>query len=461
MGQTTPTEPQTGTPPTRKEPAPQPPPSSGKGWVWLVVLAIIGGATYYYWPKIQAYYSTPAPAATTGKGKGKGGGTALVVAARAKRGSIGVYDNGLGAVTPIYTVTVKTRVDGQLMNVLFKEGQLVKKGDLLLEIDPRPYQVQLDQAQGQLLHDQALLKNAKVDLDRYKTLLNQQAIPEQQYATQEALVSQYEGTIKTDQAAIDSAKLNLIYCHVTSPIEGRVGLRLVDPGNIVHASDANGLLVITQMDPISVIFTIAEDQLPPVLEKLHGGQTLLVEAWDRDKRNKLGNGKLDTIDNQIDPTTGTLRLRATFENKAGKLYPSQFVNARLLVEQKASVVLLPNAAVQRNSQSTYVWLIKPDNSVTVRPIVTGVTEGDNTEIVSGVNAGDAVVTVGVDRLVEGSRVNAQVPGEAARGGGRGRGDQASGGDQPAATGKSGDKGTSDGGEKKGRGKGGRTGKGRS
>jgi multidrug efflux system membrane fusion protein len=311
-----------------------------------------------------------------------------------------------------------------------------------------------------LLHDQALLKNAKVDLDRYKTLLNQQAIPEQQYATQEALVSQYEGTIKTDQAAIDSAKLNLIYCHVTAPIEGRVGLRLVDPGNIVHASDANGLLVITQMDPISVIFTIAEDQLPPVLEKLHAGQSLLVEAWDRDKRNRLGNGKLDTIDNQIDPTTGTLRLRATFENKAGKLFPSQFVNARLLVQQKADVVLLPNAAVQRNSQSTYVWLVKPDNSVTVKPIVTGVTEGDNTEIVSGVNSGDVVVTVGVDRLVEGSKVDAQVAGEGGRGG-RGRGDQATSGDQVApASDKSGaDK--TDGGDHKGRGKGGRSGKGRS
>ncbi len=409
MSQTTPTEPQAI---SSNASAPR---SSKARWVWLAVLVVAAGAVYYFWPKIKAYWSTPAAAPTTGRGK-RGGGTTPVVATRARRGNIGVYDSGLGAVTPIYTVTVKSRVDGQLMNVLFKEGQMVKKGDLLVEIDPRPYQVQLDQAQGQQLHDQALLKNAHVDLDRYKVLLNQQAIPEQQYATQEALVTQYEGTIKTDQAAIDNAKLNLTYAHITSPIDGRVGLRLVDPGNIVHASDANGLLVITQMDPISVIFTIAEDQLPPVLERMHAGAHLQVEAWDRDLKNRLGQGTLETIDNQIDPTTGTLRLRATFENKAGKLYPSQFVNARLLVEEKTGVILVQNAAIQRNTNSTYVWLVKPDNTVTVRTIAVGVTEGDQTEITSGLEPGDELVMVGVDKLQEGSRVNAQVPGEAPKGG---------------------------------------------
>jgi multidrug efflux system membrane fusion protein len=373
-------------------------------------------AAYFLWPKIKALQSTQSPAPTSGKGK-KGGGTTPVVAARAKKGNIGVYYSGLGAVTPVYTDLVRSRVDGELMKVLFKEGQIVKKGDLLAEIDPRPYQVQLDQAQGQLLHDQALLKNAHVDLDRYKILLNQQAIPEQQYATQEALVTQYEGTIKTDQAAIDSAKLNLTYSRITAPIDGRVGLRLVDPGNIVHATDTTGLVVITQLDPISVIFTISEDQLPPVLEKMHAGAQLHVEAWDREVKNRLGQGTLETIDNQIDPTTGTLRLRANFENKAGKLFPSQFVNARLLVEEKTGVVVVPNATIQRNAQSTYVWLIKPDNTVTVRPITVGVTEGDQTEITSGVDAGDALVTVGVDRLLEGSRVNAQVPGENSKDGG--------------------------------------------
>ena len=415
MSQSTPTELQTGTPPNPRGVRVEQPSAPKRGWVWLIVLAVVGIAAYFLWPKIKAWQGTQSPAPTTGKGK-KGGGTTPVVAARAKKGNIDVYDTALGAVTPVYTDLVRSRVDGELMRVLFKEGQIVKKGDLLVEIDPRPYQVALDQAQGQLLHDQALLKNAHVDLDRYKVLLNQQAIPEQQYATQEALVLQYEGTIKTDQAAIDSAKLNLVYAHIIAPIDGRVGLRLVDPGNIVHASDTTGLVVITQLDPISVIFTIAEDQLPQVEAKMHVGAQLHVEAWDRENKNKLGDGKLETIDNQIDPTTGTLRLRANFENKAGKLFPSQFVNARLLVEEKTGIIVVPNAAIQRNSQSTYVWLVKPDQTVTVRQIGVGVTEGDQTEITSGLAPGDVLVTVGVDRLVEGSRVNPQVPGEATKDG---------------------------------------------
>jgi len=433
MSQTTPTEPQTVTPRPMAPVVAKPPSSKGR-WVWLAVLVLVAGAVYYFWPKIKTFTSSSTPAPTTGKGK-KGGGVTPVVATRAHKGNIGVYFSGLGAVTPIYTDLVRSRVDGQLMNVLFKEGQMVKKGDLLCEIDPRPYQVQLDQAQGQLLHDQALLKNAKVDQDRYKVLLDQQAIPQQQYATQEALVNQYEGTLKTDQAAIDSAKLNLTYAHITASIDGRVGLRLVDPGNIVHASDANGLLVITQIDPISVIFTIAEDQLPQVLDKMHAGAHLQVEAWDRDLRNRLGQGVLETIDNQIDPTTGTLRLRASFENKAGKLFPSQFVNARLLVEEKTGVILIQNAAIQRNSSTTYVWLVKPDNTVTVRPVTLGVTEGDNTQVLSGLDAGDMLVMVGVDRLTEGARVNAQVPGEAAKGD-----DKSGGGGGGAGKGKKGGKG---------------------
>jgi len=334
-----------------------------------------------------------------------------VVAARATKGNIKVFVTGLGAVTPIYTVAVNSRVTGQLMKVQFKEGQIVHQGDLLVEIDPRPYEVQLEQAEGQLIHDEALLKNANLDLDRYKTLMKQDAIPQQQLDTQMALVTQYEGTIKTDQSQIDSAKLSLVYCHITSPITGLVGLRLVDPGNIVQSTSTNGLVVITQLDPISVIFTTAEDQLQQILAKMHGGQELTVEAWDRELKNKLADGKLETIDNQIDPTTGTLKLRAVFGNSNGKLFPSQFVNARLLVEQKQNITLLANSAIQRNSQGTYVWLVNPDQTVSVRPITVGTTEGDQSEITSGLQPGDAVVTVGVDRLEEGGKVAAEVPGE--------------------------------------------------
>ncbi len=396
-----------------------PPPPRRRGWVWLVILVIIAGVGYWQWPNLKAYLpNSDAQSQGTTKGSGRtrgaGGGIAQVVATKATKGGISVYFTGLGAVTPIYTVTVKSRVDGQLMKVSFKEGQLVRQGDLLVEIDPRPYEVQLEQAEGQLIHDQALLKNANLDLDRYKTLMKQDAIPQQQLDTQAALVTQYEGTIRTDQSQIDSAKLNLVYCRITSPITGLVGLRLVDPGNIVHASDTNGLLVITQLDPISVIFTTAEDQLPPILERMHAGQQLKVEAWDRELKNKLAEGHLETIDNQIDPTTGTLKLRAVFANGNGKLYPSQFVNARLLVQQKQNITLLANAGIQRNSQGTYVWLVKPDQTVTLRSITVGTTEGDVSEIIAGLEPGDAVVTVGVDRLEEGGKVNAQIQGDKSR-----------------------------------------------
>ena len=304
----------------------------------LVALAV---GLYIFWPRKPAG-SGSAGSTKGGPGQKKGPGNIPVVAAKAHKGSIPVYYTGPGSVTPIYTVTVKSRVDGQLMEIHYKEGDLVKAGDPLLEIDPRPYEVQLKQAEGQLLRDQALLENAKIDLTRYKTLLSQNAVPEQQLATQQALVTQDEGIVKTDQGAIDSAKLNIVYCHITSPIGGRIGLRLVDPGNIVHASDTNGLLVITQINPISVIFTIAEDQLPVVQQKLLAGEHLKTDAYDRASNTKLTTGTLTTLDNQIDPTTGTLRLRATFDNKTNALFPNQFVNIRLLVQLKQGVTLIPD-----------------------------------------------------------------------------------------------------------------------
>ena len=352
-------------------------------------------------------HGSPTNAAKTGATKGGRGGGAIatpVVAVQAVKGNIGVYVTGLGAITPIYTVTVKSRVDGQLMTVHFKEGDLVQQGDPLIEIDPRPYTAVVEQMQGQLLRDEALLANSRVDLARYETLLAQDAIPEQQLATQRALVKQYEGTVINDQGLLDAAKVNVVYCHIAAPITGLVGLRLVDPGNIIHAADTNGMLVITQIQPISVIFTIGEDQLPPVLQKIRAGQTLPVDAWDRELKNKLATGSLSTLDNQIDQTTGTLKLRAIFANGNRALFPNQFVNARLLQQEKTGVTLLPSAAIQRNTNNTYVYLIKPDNTVTVRNITIGTTEGDQSEIASGLNPGDKAVMTGVDKLQEGSKV---------------------------------------------------------
>jgi multidrug efflux system membrane fusion protein len=387
--------------------------SSRRGWVWLVILVVLGAGAYYLWLKKTATPSSGAASAADSK-KGRGSPVTPVVAVKARTGDIGVYFTGLGAVTPIFTVTIKSRVDGQLMKVLYKEGDVVHEGELLAEIDPRPYEVQLEQAEGQLMRDQATLENARVDLARYQTLLAQNAIPEQQLATQQATVKQDEGVVKSDQGQIDSAKLNLVYAHITAPITGRIGLRLVDPGNIVHASDANGLLVITQVQPISVIFTIAEDQLPVVLKKMRAGQRLRVDAYDHAMTTRIAQGSLTTLDNQIDQTTGTLRLRATFGNADAALYPNQFVNARLLVEQKHSVTLVPTAVVQRNSQMTYVYLVKPDSTVTVRPVAIGTSEGNDSEVTSGLSPDDMVVMTGVDKLQEGSKVNVHIDGEKTR-----------------------------------------------
>jgi multidrug efflux system membrane fusion protein len=375
-----------------------------KLWLWIGALLVFAVGGYFVWLKIASANA----AAAAAKAAAAGPPPIPVVTATSRKGDIGVYYSGLGAVTPLATVTVRTRVDGQLMNVRYREGDTVQKGVLLAEIDDGPYQAALTQAEGQLMRDQASLENARIDLVRYQQLVAQKAGPEQQLATQQATVHQDEGVVKLDEGQIQSAKVNLAYCKIVAPIAGRIGLRLVDAGNIVQAADTTGLLIITQMDPISAIFTISEDQLQAVVQKMAAGQKLEVDAYDRAATTKLAQGSLTTLDNQVDPTTGTLKLRATFQNPKGTLYPNQFVNAKLLVQEKRGVTLVPTAAVQRNSQATYVYVVNADSTVAVRPIVLGTTEGNDSEVTSGLAPAEVVVMTGVDKLQAGSKVSTQL-----------------------------------------------------
>jgi multidrug efflux system membrane fusion protein len=327
----------------------------------------------------------------------------------AERRDMPYYLTGLGSASAFYTDSVKSRVDGELMEVNFKEGQFVKKGDLLVVIDPRPYQVALEQAQAQLFKDQASLRDAKLNYERYKGLLqNSGAMSQQQVDTQAATVDQLEGTVRTDQAMIDNVKLNLVYCHITSPISGRVGLRLVDPGNIVHASDTNPLLVITQLQPIAVLFTLPEDQLPTVSQHMAKG-TLEVDAYSRDNETKLAAGKLLTIDNQIDQSTGTGRLKAVFDNQDNTLWPNQFLNIHLLLEVRKNSTVIPAAAIQRGPQGTYVFVAKSDNTVDIRPVTVAFTQDNSSNIASGLSPSEVVVTDGQDKLQEGSKIEVRAP----------------------------------------------------
>jgi membrane fusion protein, multidrug efflux system len=327
-----------------------------------------------------------------------------VVTATAIRGNLPIYLDGLGAVTPLNTVTVRTRVDGQLFDLPVREGQMVSIGDLIAVIDPRPFQVQLMQAEGQKERDEANLANAKVDLERYKTLFAQNSVPKQQLDTQAATVNQLEATLKADQGAIESAKLQLTYTRITSPISGRIGLRIVDPGNIVHAGDQDGLAVITQLQPITVVFNLAEDNIPRVMKKLQAGQPLRVEAYDRDFKNRIATGTLLTIDNQVDANTGTVRFKAEFPNDENGLFPNQFVNARLLIDVKRNAVLIPAAAIQAGAQGSFTFVVKPDSTVETRNVVVGSLEADKASIDKGLSEGEIVVTQGVDKLQQGTKV---------------------------------------------------------
>jgi membrane fusion protein, multidrug efflux system len=347
--------------------------------------------------------------AASSKDTKKSGPVIPVLATKVVSGDIGVYLNGLGTITPFNNVIVKSRVAGQLMKVNFTEGQFVREGDLLAEIDARPYQVQVAQMEGQLQRDEALLKNAVLDADRYRALSQTNVISKQQLSTQEAVVAQHQGIVQSDKAQLDNAKLNRLYSRITAPISGRVGLRQLDAGNMVSTGD--GLLTITQVEPIAAVFAIPQDQAPPVLKKLRANEKLSVQAFDREQKIKLADGRLLTVDNQIDAATGTLKCKAVFDNRDAMLFPNQFINARLLVDTKRAVTLLPSAAVQRGAeQSTFVYVVDEQSVVSIRQVTLGVTEAGLVEIKTGLAAGETVVLEGVDRLSAGTKVAVQMKG---------------------------------------------------
>ncbi|WP_423391867.1 MdtA/MuxA family multidrug efflux RND transporter periplasmic adaptor subunit [Burkholderia sp. LMG 21824] len=382
-----------------------------------LAVVVIGGLLWWHpWNRTPAAGTAASGAGASAAGgagghRGRGGPAAManipqpVQVATVTQGEMPIVLSALGTVTPLANVTVKTQLSGYLQSVSFQEGQIVKKGDVLAQIDPRPYQVSLENAEGTHARDAALLATARLDLKRYQTLLSQDSIASQTVDTQASLVKQYEGAVKTDQAAIDSAKLNLTYARITAPVSGRVGLRQVDPGNYVTPGDSNGIVVITQLQPMSVIFTTSEDNLPQILKQVNAGQKLSVTAYNRNNTVPLETGSLATLDNQIDTSTGTVKLRANFDNKEGMLFPNQFVNTRLLVDVLRNATIAPTSAVLTGSIGQFVYVVKPDNTVTVRKVTIGPVDGERTSIVSGVSPGERVVTDGSDRLREGSKIS--------------------------------------------------------
>jgi len=359
-----------------------------------VILLLLAGVVW--WTRQQA--------APQQAGSGRNAAPMSIVPETVGKGDIGINLNALGTVTSLATVTIRSQISGYLLKIDFKEGDEVKKGDLIAEIDPRPYEATLAQAKGQLARDEAQLKGAQVDLARYQNLATQNAVPHQTLDTQVALVGQYQGTVEADRGTVKSAEVNLQYCRIVSPINGRVGLRQVDLGNYVTAGDATGLVVITQLEPISVLFTLPEDNLQAVAKRVRAGAVLPTAAYDRSGINRLAEGSLQTFDSQIDSTTGTIKLRAQFENEARTLYPNQFVNIRLLLDTHKDVTTMPTAGIQRGVPGTFVYLVNADSTVSVRPVKLGVTDGDRVEVVSGVAPGDRIVIDGADKLREGTKV---------------------------------------------------------
>jgi membrane fusion protein, multidrug efflux system len=354
-----------------------------------------------------------------GKG-GRGGGAAMtipVAVAKAEIRDLPILLNGLGSVEAFNTVAVKSRIDGQLVKVNIKEGQEVKQGELLAEIDPRPYEVQLSQTQATLFKDQAALRDARLNLERFQQLYKDGVIPKQQFDTQGSLEAQLDGAVRADQAQVDTVKLNLSYTRITAPVSGRIGLRQIDVGNMVHASDPNGLLVITQLQPIAVIFSLPQDNLQAVSQHMNKGR-LAVDAYSRDDQTKIATGFLTTIDNQIDVTTGTGKLKAVFENRDRSLWPNQFVNIHLLLEVKKNNTVVPSAAIQRGPQGTYVFVVKPDNTAEMRNVALSISQGNLTAISQGIKPGEVVVTDGQDKLQPGTKVAVRAPGAGGQNGGQ-------------------------------------------
>jgi multidrug efflux system membrane fusion protein len=391
----------TGTPPKAGSP------KSARRWPWILAGVILILAAIFWYTHHKAADQAAA-------GKNAANQPLMISTVKAQEGDIGVYVTALGVVTPLNMVSVKSRVDGQIMKVNYQEGQLVHAGDSLVEIDPGPYQAAVTQAQGQLARDNALLEDARLDLARYTEAYASNAIPKQQYDTQVATVHQYEGTVQLDQGNLDNAKVQLAYSRITAPITGRVGLRLVDAGNIVHASDTSPLVIITQLQPITVIFNVSEDYLPQIQAPLRAGDELSVDAFDRAMQRKLASGKLETLDNEIDPTTGTLKLRAIFTNADESLFPNQFVNVRLLVDTHEDVTLLANTAIQRNSDGAFVYLLNPDQTVSLHPVTNVVTDGNISEV-ENLDPGAVVAGDNFNRLTDGAKVTIRQAGEKGKG----------------------------------------------